>query len=77
VVEGVTTGLAWQVGSALLPPSLAAGDIGGLVGLVSDLLPAIAVVLAANAAVTTFTLPFLTVMSTVVHHHRTQAGPTG
>ena len=77
IAEGVAAGLAWQVGSVLLPPSLAAGNIGGLVNLVSGLLPAIAVVVLVNATVTTLTVPFLTVMSVVVHHHRHLAGPTG
>lgn len=67
LAEGAVVGLGGQVASVLITPSLAAGDIGGLVTLVSQLMPAITVATAVSAAVTAFTWPFLTVMSTLVH----------
>lgn len=67
IAEGAAVGLGGQVAGALVTPSLAAGDIGGLVTFVSQLMPAITMVTAINAAVTAFTWPFLTVMSTLVH----------
>ncbi|MGV8910344.1 MAG: hypothetical protein ACOH1Y_15285 [Propionicimonas sp.] len=67
LVEGAVVGFGGQAASVLVTPSLAGGDFGGLVTLVSQLMPAIAVATAISAAVTTFTWPFLTVMSTLVH----------
>jgi len=67
LVEGAVLGLGGQMAGLLVTPSLAAGDIGGLVTLVSQLMPAIAVGTAINTTVTTFTWPFVTVMSTLVH----------
>lgn len=69
--------LAGQVGNVLLTPSDTWGNFGGLVTLVSQLLPSVAVVLAIVAVTTAFVHPFLAVMSTVVHRFQTPRGPTG
>jgi hypothetical protein len=67
LVDGAVIGFGGQFASALVAPSLAAGGFGGLVTLMSQLMPAIAVMTAIGATVATFTWPFLTVMSTLVH----------
>ena len=67
LVEGAVVGFGGQFASALVTPSLSSGDFGGLVTLISQLMPAIAVATAIGATVTAFTWPFLTVMSTLVH----------
>jgi hypothetical protein len=67
IAEGAAVGIAGQLAGALMTPSLAAGDIGGLVTLVSQVMPAIAVMTGINAAVTAFTWPLLSVMSTLLH----------
>jgi hypothetical protein len=67
LAEGAVVGLGGQAASALVTPSVAAGDFGGLVTLVTQLMPAITVGTAISSAVTAFTWPFLTVMSTIVH----------
>ena len=66
LVEGAVVGFGGQVTSALVTPPSAA-DFGGLVTLVAQLMPAIAITTAIGATVTAFTWPFLTVMSTLVH----------
>jgi len=71
LAEGAVVGLGGQVASALITPSVAAGDFGGLVTLVTQLMPAIAVGTAISSAVAAFTWPFLTVMSTIVHRSLT------
>jgi hypothetical protein len=77
LAEGVVGGLAGQAGSTFGMPDLSTGGIGGLVTLVSRLLPAFAVVTAVNAALAAITLPFLTVMSTILHRLQLQRGPSG
>lgn len=71
LAESAAVGLGGQLASLLVAPSLAAGGIGGLVTLVSQLMPALAVATAISTAVTAFTWPFLTVMSTLVHRFLT------
>ena len=66
LAEGAVVGIGGQVASVLVP-SAAAGDFRGLVSLVAQLMPAITVGTAISSAVTAFTWPFLTVMSTIVH----------
>ena len=70
LAEGAANGLAGQAGVVLLTPSIGSGTFGGLVTLVSELLPSVAVVAAVIAVTTAFVFPFLTVMSTVVHRSR-------
>jgi hypothetical protein len=71
LVEGAVVGLGGQVASVLVTPTLAAGGLGGLVTLVSQLMPAITLGTAISTAVTAFTWPFLTVMSTLLHRAQT------
>ena len=66
LTEGAVLGLGGQLTGLLATPSFDTG-IGGLVTLVSQLMPAIAVATALSTAVTTVTWPFLTVMSTLVY----------
>jgi len=66
LAEGAVVGIGGQVASVLVP-SAAAGDFRGLVTLVAQLMPAITVGTAISSAVTAFTWPFRTVMSTIVH----------
>ena len=66
LAEGAVVGIGGQVASVLVP-SAAAGDFRGLVTLVAQLMPVITVGTAISSAVTAFTWPFLTVMSTIVH----------
>ena len=67
LAEGAVVGLGSQVASVLVTPPVAAGDVGGLVTIVTQLMPAIAVGTAISSAVTAVTWPFLTVMATIVH----------
>ncbi|HEX5334582.1 MAG TPA: hypothetical protein VFW55_01790 [Propionicimonas sp.] len=67
LAEGAVVGLGGQVASMLVTPSAAAGDFGGLVTLVAQLMPAMTVGTAISSAVAAVTWPFLTVMSTIVH----------
>ena len=78
LAEGAAIGLGFQVASALVSPPVT-GDFGGLVALVSQLMPAVTVATASGAAMTTLTWPFLTVASTLLHRaltgHRLNAAP--
>ena len=60
-------GLGSQVAGAFVTPPLADGEFGGLVTLVSQLMPALTIAAVVGAAVTTVTWPFLTVASTLLH----------
>jgi len=71
LAEGAAVGLGGQVASVLGTPSVAGGDVGGLVTLVNQLMPAITVGTAISSVVTAVTWPFLTVMSTIVHRSLT------
>jgi hypothetical protein len=67
LAEGAGIGLGGQVASVWVTPSMSAGDFGGLVTLVTQLMPAITVGTAISTGVTAFTWPFLTILSTIVH----------
>ncbi len=67
LVEGAAVGLGGQLASVLAPPSTAPGDIGGLVTLVSQQMPAIAAATVVGTTVLAFTWPFLTTVSTLAY----------
>ncbi len=67
LVDGAVIGLGAQLASGLVTPPSAGGGFGGLVTLVSDLMPALTIAAVVGAAVTTVTWPFLTVASTLLH----------
>jgi hypothetical protein len=66
LAEGAAVGLGGQVARGLVTPAEGVA-FGGLVTLVTQLMPGITVGTAISSAVTAFTWPFLTVMSTIVH----------